>query len=64
MLFRTAAADRPYHLVRYPLETLPRGDPAPAQYAPTPPDPDGPKGPNVQPTVYRGGGDRVKAARG
>ena len=42
-----------------------RGEPAPAQYAPTPPDPDGPKGVNVQPMVYGGGGaDRAKAARG
>lgn len=41
-----------------------RGAPAPAQYEPTPPDPDGPKGVNVRRTVYGTGADRATAARG
>ncbi len=34
----------------------------PAHYRPTPPDPDGPKGPNMKPTVYGGGEERKKAS--
>jgi len=35
-----------------------RGETAPPQYTPTPPDPKGPIGENIQPTVYGSGGDK------
>jgi len=64
MLFRTAAADRPDHFGAYPLETLAaaaarhaRGDPPPAHYSPTPPDPGGPQGENTRPAIYGAGAE-------
>ncbi|MDP6566861.1 MAG: hypothetical protein QF578_18680, partial [Alphaproteobacteria bacterium] len=41
-----------------------RGEAAPAKYAPRPPDPDGPKGVHVKPSVYGGGTDGAGAAKG
>jgi hypothetical protein len=35
-----------------------RGEPPPAQYTPTPPDPTGPIGENIKPTVYGGGAEK------
>ncbi len=39
-----------------------RGEPPPADYAPTPPAAGGPRGPTTQPAVYGAGADKVKAA--
>jgi hypothetical protein len=38
------------------------GGPTPPHYRPRQPAADGPKGPNIQPTVYGGGEERKKAA--
>jgi len=39
-----------------------RGEPAPADYAPTPPVAGGPRGPTTKPTVYGAGAEKIKAA--
>ena len=42
-------------------ERLTGGKPPPPQYAPTPPDPEGPIGEDFKPTVYGGGTEKAKA---
>ena len=42
-------------------ERVTGGKPPPPQYAPTPPDPEGPIGEDFKPTVYGGGTEKAKA---
>ena len=51
--------------IETPAEALARrarGEPAPAEYSPTPPAAGGPRGPTTKPAVYGAGADSAKAA--